>query len=74
MDLEHALVTFASLLAGCLLIVFRTRFAEKVIEQQNKLWGFRLDRRAIRSAEYIALIVGTGFILVAILSVLGSSK
>jgi hypothetical protein len=74
MDLEQALVTFASLLVGCLLIVFRRRFAEKVIEQQNKLWGFRLDRRAIRSAEYIALIVGAGFILAAILGVLASSK
>src|SRR3990172_12023267 len=69
LKLEEILVGTISLLVGCLLVVFRVSFAHKLIEQQNKFWGFHFAEGAIKATEFISLIVGAGFIILALLSI-----
>jgi hypothetical protein len=60
-----------AMLVGVGLIIFRGRFAQYTIRQQNRVWGFRFGENATRSAEVVALIVGVGFLTIGILAILG---
>lgn len=67
--MEEIVLAVISGLIGCALVFFRVSFAGKVIEYQNKFWGFHFGESAAKATELISLIVGVGFIVVAFLSI-----
>jgi len=55
-------------LAGVLLIVYKSRFARYAVKAQNKTWGFRFGRREEVMTEIIVALVAAGWIFLGILS------
>ena len=63
--------TLLSILAGCVLIIWRRWFGALVVRNQNRMWGFRFGEREERISAFVATVVGLGFLAVGILGSLG---
>jgi hypothetical protein len=59
-----------SLIIGISLIIFRRQYSRYVMDMQNRTWGTHSGTRDIKITEVVTLIVGAGFIAIAILSIL----
>lgn len=65
------IIDIISVAAGSALLLFRKKFASNVIEGQNRVWGFNYGDRERKATEYVTIIVGTGFLVIGILGVIG---
>lgn len=54
-----------ALVVGLLLMVFRRRFAQHVVAQQNWLFKFGLGERHVARFAWIALSAGAGLVVLA---------
>jgi heme/copper-type cytochrome/quinol oxidase subunit 2 len=61
-----------ALVVGCLLIVFRERFARATMEG-NMAQGWEYSERMIRVSTVVAVIVGIGFVVFGVLAFLGAA-
>jgi hypothetical protein len=58
-------------IAGVAMILFFRRLGEFQVRTQNQAWGFHMGPRAIRQSQAVVLVVGIGFVLFGINSLLG---
>jgi hypothetical protein len=58
------------LLAGCLLIFFRTPLVRRTTELRNRLAGDEFPEEHLRSLQLISLIIGVGFVIAGIWSII----
>jgi hypothetical protein len=68
--IKQMVFSLMSLFVGCLLIFFRSTFAHKVVEQQNRFWDFGFGESAVKVTEIVSLIVGIAFSLVGLISLI----
>lgn len=68
--MENIIVGSISLLVGCLIVIFYKPLARLTIEIQNKFWGLDFGDAEIKTTRVVCAIVGTGFIIIGILSLL----
>jgi hypothetical protein len=66
---EEIIVGLVSVIAGCLMLIFRDSFARNIIK--FPLWGFNFGEREIKANKFVIGIVGTGFIIFGTLSLSG---
>jgi hypothetical protein len=59
-----------TMLVGSLLMVFHKRFVRLVARHQEAFWGFHYTARKIRLAEIVSVIVGAGFVVAGLLTLL----
>ncbi len=59
-------MNFVPIVIGILIIVFRKFLAKQSMSSQNKFWGFRFGSREVKVSEYVAIIVGSLFVLIGI--------
>ena len=57
MQKEH-MAGIIAILAGSLIIVFRSWFANNIIEAQNRVWGYNFGEREIKASKFVAFLVG----------------
>lgn len=60
---EETIVGLISIVVGCIAIIFRTPYAQKIIEFQNRVWSFNFGERDIKISKIVIIIVGCGFML-----------
>lgn len=62
------------LAAGCTLIIIRKRFARDGVAFQNKAFGLHFGEKEIKVNEWLSLLIGSIFIVLGILALLGIYK
>ena len=72
--MKRTFIFLVGLSIGIYLLVFRKQFARSCIKDQNRLWGFHFGEREVWISEIVAVIVGFGFILFAVLAALGVGR
>jgi len=65
---EEIIVGGISILVGILMLIFRNSYAYRIIEFQNRVWGFHFGVAEIKISKVIIVIVGFGLIVLGILS------
>jgi NADH:ubiquinone oxidoreductase subunit 5 (subunit L)/multisubunit Na+/H+ antiporter MnhA subunit len=71
---KSAAIGAVSICIGSLLLLLRRPFGRFIVEQQNRAWGFKFGEHAVFSAATVSAIVGTGFVVVGLLAVIGLIK
>jgi hypothetical protein len=66
--MDRLIVGLVSLSLGVLGILFRRFCATKIIEQQNKFWGFNFGESAVAAAKLVCVIVGIALLIVGFLN------
>lgn len=72
--MNATIVGLISLAVGCAMVLWRDRFARKIIEEQNRFWGFSFGGREEMRSKLIVLIVGTGVVAFGLLLLLGIQR
>lgn len=52
------------------MVIFQKYFGKFIIVQQNKFWGFHFGDREAKITGTISVIVGIGFIILGLISIL----
>ena len=66
---KDIIVGLICILVGCIAIIYRTPYAQKIIDFQNTVWSFNFGERDIKMSKIVIIIVGCasivfGFLLV----------
>lgn len=69
--MKNIIIGSIVIVTGCYIVVYRSRWARKAIEGQNKIFGFHFGKKDMQATSYVGLIVGSGFIILGILALLG---
>jgi hypothetical protein len=56
---------------GLAVIVFCDFFARQCVKWQNKTWGFHFGERAVKWSRIVIVLVGMGWIALALLALFG---
>jgi len=59
------------LAAGIAAIVFSRRLATSIINHQNKVMRHQYGLREVRASTFVCILVGIGFVLLSLGSILG---
>lgn len=69
--MKHIVVAIIAVIVGCYIVINRSKWANKAIDQQNKAFHFRFGKKDIQATSYVGLLVGVGFIVVGLLTLVG---
>jgi len=72
--MQRAVLVLVALSLGATLLWFRKEFADLCIKDQNRVWGFHFGEKATRLAEFVAVVVGAGFVVAGLLCLLGVGR
>ena len=72
--MKRAVFVIFAISMGISLLLFRNSFADRCIENQNRLWGFHFGKREIWQAKVVTIIVGLGFIVCGLLCLFGIGR
>lgn len=72
--MKNYFVGIAALAIGLYILVYPAKSAERVIESQNKFWGFRFADKELRSAKIILIICACLSVVFGVLSLFGIIK
>lgn len=67
--MQEKIIGIISIAVGCLVIIVRKSFARRIIEDQNRAWGFHFGDRDVKVTGYILIIIGTVAIVFGLLAV-----
>ena len=73
-NLKTAIIVLFGISIGVSLLVFHKQFAERCIEDQNRRWGSHFGEREVRRTKLVVIIVGLGFIIMALLCLFGIAR
>lgn len=69
--MKDILIGFALVIAGIIVIVNRSQWAHRSIEDQNKIFGFHFGKKDTQATSYVGLLVGFAFTVMGVLVLLG---
>ena len=70
----HLVYDTLPIVVGCILIIFRRRFARYAIGFQNEMWGLHFGEDMVRIGGWIVSVVGLGIIWTGIQALLNGAK
>jgi len=69
--MKHDVVAVLVIIMGFYILIYRTQWSFKAIEQQNKIFGFSFGKKDIKATSFVGLLVGLAFIVIGALTLFG---
>lgn len=69
--MKDIIIGIVLIVAGTSVIIRRSHWARKTIDDQNRIFGFHFGKKEIQVTRYVGILVGSGFIIFGILALAG---